>query len=125
MEETNSDQIVDGQDGENAVEPEALDDVQTKVEGNDDVVYAASIIGFGTLQAAMVFYNRVKKYGIPLIIKERESKTKKGRVIVWYQAVTQEYADKKELEAVIEKLKKREIVNDIRIVEKRKVIKEC
>lgn len=85
------------------------------------LVYVAPLVGFGTLHAARNFAQRVKKMGVPIRIKERSSKTQRGRRITWYQAVTQEYDNKKELEKIVEQVKKKEHIKEVKIIEKRKV----
>ncbi len=99
---------------------ETQTDCAKETDQTADVVYVAPLVGFGTLQAANVFAQRTQKNGIPVVIKQRSSKTQRGRKIVWYQAITQEYADKNELEKIIEQVKKQENIKDIKIIEKKK-----
>jgi len=108
-------------------EPETADEttkqddvVDTSVETGPQLVYVAPLVGFGTLHAARSFAQRVKKTGISVIVKERSSKTQRGRRITWYQAVTQEFEKKEELEKVIEIVKKKEHIKEVKIIEKRK-----
>jgi hypothetical protein len=95
-------------------------DVLQEIDQAPEIVYVAPLVGFGTLQAANVFAQRTQKNGVPVVIKQRSSKTQRGRKIVWYQAITQEYADKNELEKIIEQVKKQENIKDIKIIEKKK-----
>lgn len=83
-------------------------------------VYVAPLIGFGTLHAANMFEKRVQKSGIPVTIKQRSSKTQRGRKIVWYQAVTNEYEDRSELEKIIDRVKHDEKIKEVKIIEKKK-----
>jgi hypothetical protein len=99
---------------------ETQTDLTKETDQTADVVYVAPLVGFGTLQAANVFAQRTQKNGIPVAIKQRSSKTQRGRKIVWYQAITQEYADKNELEKIIDQVKKQENIKDIKIIEKKK-----
>lgn len=83
-------------------------------------VYVAPLVGFGTLHAAQKFEERVKKLEIPVMVKQRSSTTQNGKKIVWYQAITQEYEDKKELERVIDLIKEKEKIKEVKIIEKKK-----
>jgi len=111
-------------DGEIVVAPEeSLEELITKekvVVQSPKTVYAAPLIGFGTLHAANNFAQRVGKTGIPVTVKQRSSKTQRGRKIVWYQAVTNEYEDKSTLEKVIEQVKQNEKIKEIKIIKKKK-----
>ncbi len=85
-----------------------------------EVIYFANIVGFGTLHAANNFVHKVNKMGIPVMVKERSSHTQRGKKIVWYQVVTQDYSDKSELQKALADLQQKEHIKDIKIVEKRK-----
>ena len=85
-----------------------------------EVIYFANIVGFGTLHAANNFVHKVNKMGIPVMVKERSSQTQRGKKIVWYQVVTQDYSDKSELQKALADLQQKEHIKDIKIVEKRK-----
>lgn len=89
-------------------------------ESSYKITYVAPLVGFGTLHAANAFAERVRKKGIPIIVKERSSKTPKGRIISWYQAITQEYSDKSELEVIIARVQQQEKIKDVKIIEKKK-----
>jgi len=78
--------------------------------------YYAQLIGFGTSQAANRFVQRMEKKGISTQIKVRKSKTANGRVVSWYQVVTEPYSDKNQLTQLVEKIKKEEKLNDAPIV---------
>ncbi len=91
------------------------------VEAEPEVLYSAPLVGFGTVQAARVFVDRMKKADIHVMIKERFSKTRGGKKIVWYQVVTQDYGNKEDLEDVIAQVQEKEKLKSVKIVEKRKV----
>jgi hypothetical protein len=88
-------------------------------------VYVAPIVGFGTLHAAQSFAQRVKKSGINVIIKDRNSITAKGKQVSWYQAVSDEYTDKSDLQSMLALLQKKENIKEVKIIEKRKVDYSC
>jgi hypothetical protein len=95
-------------------------DASQETDQVPNVVYVAPLVGFGTLHAANVFAQRTEKNGIDVVIKQRSSKTQRGRKIVWYQAITKEYTDKTELEKIVDQVKKQENIKDIKIIEKKK-----
>lgn len=74
--------------------------------------YYAQLIGFGTLNAANQFVNRLQKKNISLEIKKRTSKTTRGKKITWYQVVTKKYTDRFVLDKLVETLKKDEKLKD-------------
>lgn len=79
--------------------------------------YGAELIGFGTKGAAEDFIKRVAHYSpMPLELKERQSKTPRGKVIKWYQVVTKKYEQKQELQKMLDTLIKKEHLHDIKIV---------
>lgn len=123
--------VVEGQEPEEEPEEELEEIIAPQVsethtnsekenEPTSQVVYVAPLVGFGTLHAANVFAQRAEKNGIDVVIKQRSSKTQRGRKIVWYQAITKEYADKTELEKIVDQVKKQENIKDIKIIEKKK-----
>jgi hypothetical protein len=81
------------------------------------VRYGAELIGFGTKRAGEEFVERVASYSTtPLILKERASKSPRGRRIHWYQVVTNTYEHKDELQQFLDMLIKKEHLHDIKIV---------
>ena len=108
--EENEDNISDEKEGEISV-----------TQHKEEVVYAAPLIGFGTLHAAEQFVEKLKSRDITVIIKQRCSMTARGRKIRWYQVVTPEYAHKKDLEDLIALIQKKEKLQNVTIIEKRKV----
>lgn len=96
-------------------------DVQPVTASIEEVVYAAPLIGFGTLHAAEQFVEKLNQRNITVIIKHRSSTTNRGRKIRWYQVVTPEYASKKDLEDLIREIQKKEKLQNVTIIEKRKV----
>lgn len=78
--------------------------------------YQAELIGFGTLQGAKRFTQRLEKKQIPVTVNKRVSKTARGRTVTWYQVVTGSYTDKDELVRLVNTIKQQERLNDVRIV---------
>lgn len=104
------------------VEEAAPDNKEGKIrEEKEEVVYAAPLIGFGTLHAAEQFVEKLKERDLTVFIKQRCSTTARGRKIRWYQVVTPEYSHKKDLEELISLIQKKEKLQNITIIEKRKV----
>ena len=83
-------------------------------------VYFAPVAGFGTLTAAKTFLERIKIIDNGAVVIEKISKTPKGRKIKWYQVVTGEFDDKKELDQIVRYLQSKEHIKDIKILDKRK-----
>lgn len=83
-------------------------------------VYVAPLAGFGTLQAAQAFAKKIQTIDPYAIVKKRVSKTARGRTVAWYQAVTGEFDSEEKLQAVLEQLKQKEHLKDLKIIEKRK-----
>ena len=44
------------------------------------------------------------------------SKTARGKVVPWYQVITEDFNDKEKLEITVARLKKEEKLHDVRIV---------
>lgn len=78
--------------------------------------YYAQLIGFGTVEAADQFVNRITRKGFPAKVEKRTSKTAKGKKVSWYQVVTDAYLDKAHLERVVQMIVWQEKLKDVRIV---------
>jgi len=78
--------------------------------------YYAELIGFGTNRAAEKFANKLKKDNISVTVKRRRSKTAKGRVITWYQVVTEKFSNRNDLIALVDDISAQERLKDVRIV---------
>jgi len=95
---------------------------ELKIEMPEKVVevphekYFAQLVGFGTQQAANAFAQRLQKSNMPVIVKNRHSKTAKGKKITWYQVVTAPFNNKNELERVVDEIKTKERLRDVRII---------
>ena len=88
-------------------------DVQeSKVEGQ----FYAKLIGFGAKRSAQRFANKLTNQGLTVFVKNRRSKTARGRVIVWYQVVTGTFGDKNDLIALVDDISAQEKLKDVRIV---------
>lgn len=72
----------------------------------------ACLIGFGTKSAANSFVARLKKHHIPVILKTVVSKTASGKTRTWFQARTLTYDSAKELQDIVQKVKRLEHIRD-------------
>jgi septal ring-binding cell division protein DamX len=81
------------------------------------VQYYAQLVGFHGKQQAEQFVEKLRKKTIPVILKERISRTAKGRKVIWYQVVTGPYETREKITAVVAQLKKEEKIRDVRIVQ--------
>jgi hypothetical protein len=79
--------------------------------------FFAQLAGFTSFKKAEAFVCRLQKRQIPVLIKERISKTSRGRSLTWYQVVTEPYEDQDALNSVVAILKKEEKLHDVRIVQ--------
>jgi len=78
--------------------------------------YYAQLIGFGTYRAAHTFADRLNQKDLSVVLKERHSQTAQGKEIIWYQVVTESFAQRDDLVVFIEKIKKEATLHDIRII---------
>jgi hypothetical protein len=97
------------QNGEGEESPEQGIEMKTQ--------YYAQLAGFASLRSAEAFVTRLNKKQIHALIKERISKSAKGRSVRWYQVVTEPYEDQDALNSVVAILKKEEKLHDVRIVQ--------
>ena len=89
----------------------------------EDVVAApakvyAQLISFHSKQSAAAFQKRLAQKNIDVVLKTRSSRSTKGRVRHWYQAVTPVFNSFPELEKTVKKIQKLEFIKtkDINIV---------
>lgn len=81
------------------------------------VQYHAQLVGFHAKQQAEQFVEKLRKKKIPVILKERSSRTAKGRKVVWYQVIAGPYETREKITAVVAQLEKDEKIRDVRIVQ--------
>lgn len=102
---------------ENVEVVESLDSSHVVVQGNNHIIegkrFFAQLIGFGTEKAAHAFSQKLNQQYIPTYVKKHANKTAKGRVVNWYQVVTEPYEDRKELAALVEKVSIQEKLKDV------------
>ena len=91
-----------------------LEPVETS-ENIPDQKYYAELIGFGHLKTAQAFVDKMQKKGYPIVMRKRSSKSGNGKVINWYQAITENFEDRDKLTTLIEMIKKTEHLQDIKI----------
>jgi len=78
--------------------------------------YYAQLIGFGAAKTAQDYANRLKRKGVPVFVQKRHSRSAKGRLVTWYQVVTEKFRDEEKLQALIARLKKEEKLQGIHVV---------
>ncbi len=83
------------------------------------VKYFAQLAGFGTESAALKCADQIRRKGLPVVVKEKISKSSRGRSIKWYQVVTQNYDDKQQLVNRIDKVSKSVKLKDVKIKEQK------
>ncbi len=98
-------------------EADVTEPISQVPEINNNKHYYAELVGFGNIKSAQQFYDRSIKKGQPVKIKTRQSKGSKGKVVTWYQVVTESFEDKLKLEALVNKIKKSEHLKNIKILE--------
>ena len=89
-------------------------------QAKKEVVFIAPLAGFGTLQAATHFLQRVKLLDPQALLEEKVSSTAKGKKVTWYQVKTGEFETKDKLKKVVDMLQKKEHIKNVQIIEKRK-----
>lgn len=109
-----------GSESESEVEF-AIDSASSEVisaqgsEQNEDLYYAP-LAGYGTHEAALAVQKRFDYDGIKTVIREKHATSARGKKRLWYQIVTQPYT-RKELDQLIQKIKKPYKLTDITILE--------
>jgi len=81
------------------------------------VQYSAQLVGFHAKPQAEQFVEKLRKKAIPVILKERVSRTARGRRVVWYQVIAGPYETREKITSVVAQLKKEEKIRDVRIVQ--------
>lgn len=109
-EESNNSLAQDEASTSSASQEEAVSDTPAESE------YYAQLVGFGTAKAAQDCVKRLKKKGFPVFVQKRHSRTAKGRLVTWYQVVTENFHDEEKLQAVVARLEKEEKLQGIHVV---------
>ncbi len=78
--------------------------------------YKGILAGFSAEKMANQMAQRLKRRGFDVSIITRHSRTRQGRSVDWYQAVTAPMGDKTQLEQVVAQIKKFEKLHDVSIV---------
>ena len=90
--------------------------------------FVGHLVGFRSKQEADKFASRQNNRGISVAVRTRSSKTKSGKTISWYQAVTEPVDDKNELIRLVTAIKRAEhIKNEVpifKLVDGKNVTKE-
>ena len=88
---------------------------QVTKERNSPSYYAA-LIGFSTKKAADSFLAKVSNKGYPIKIKTMKSVTPKGKSVVWYQVITEQFSDKESLDKLVKQIEKNEHLSGSKII---------
>ncbi|KKP35412.1 MAG: hypothetical protein UR26_C0005G0026 [candidate division TM6 bacterium GW2011_GWF2_32_72] len=100
---------------ENVAEDKVTTNISDVKKSESGKLFYAELVGFGSAKAAQKFVEKMEKNGLKISLKKRQSKGKKGRVVTWYQAVTDKYLEKEELQKFVDKIKTIEALHDVRI----------
>lgn len=113
----NSQEADDADDNENTDESDDVEKSESQ-ETKPTIMYYAQLIGYKASQKkdAERFVASLKKQGINAVIREHSSR-KRGRTIIWYQVITDQYRDKQALSKDVALIKQQYKLHDIRIVE--------
>lgn len=79
------------------------------------VSYYAELIGFGYQKAAQDFVAKAGRKGYPVRLIEKSNRTSAGKVVTWYQVVTEKFDDKAKLEQLVRTIKRTEHLQGIKI----------
>lgn len=91
-------------------------DLSVEKNYTDGKSYYAQLIGFSMERSAQKCAKKWQQQGFNVVIQKRVSSTAQGKRATWYQVVTTDYENKKELEKIVAYLAKQEKLNDIRII---------
>lgn len=91
-------------------------EVTAPISISDGHEYYAQLVGFNSERTAQQFVQKLAQRDITAHIKQRSSKTAKGRMIYWYQVVTETFSNKGDLMTLVEAIKRRDKLHDVRII---------
>lgn len=77
--------------------------------------YYAKLSGFGSKKAAQNYVSLLKMKGTSVRLLEKKSVTAKGKIITWYQVVTENYKNKNELVDLVNKISNISKLTDVKI----------
>ena len=78
--------------------------------------YYAALIGFSTKKAADNFLAKGSNKGYPIKIKTMKSVTPKGKSVMWYQVITEQFSDKESLDKLVKQIEKNEHLSGSKII---------
>ena len=78
--------------------------------------YYAQLLGLVANEPRNNLYKNLAQRDITAHIKQRPSKTAKGRTVYWYQVITESFTKKEDLLKLVETIKRREKLHDVRII---------
>lgn len=121
-------------DDENAGDSVEGDDAADEVDGTKEtavelptdpikdeprVLYTAQLIGFGTRKKAQECIDRLKRRGLSVVLRERKGTTARGRSMVWYQVVTEQFDNRDQLMKLVDAVKRSENIKSVHIIEQK------
>ncbi len=80
------------------------------------ISYRAQLLSYHVKKYADNFVAKLAKKGIPVEVKTRKSTTACGASKLWYQVVTGPYADRDELQKVVDRISQEEKIKGARII---------
>lgn len=92
-----------------------IDQSVSQPQSKSTVKYAAQLLG-GKRKDITEFAQRLNKHGITIEIRERVSKSARGKTVQWYQAVTPQFENESDLQTLVAKIQKLEKINNIQII---------
>lgn len=110
------DQTIDVTAEVKPVEQTAKADSNTAAPKTNEHEYYAQLVGFSSARTAQQFVQKLAQRDITAHIKQRPSKTAKGRIVHWYQVITETFTKKEDLIMLVEDIKRREKLHDVRII---------
>lgn len=114
--DTSIEQELENQEKDSDTAALAENEADETEDGNEGPFYYAQLVGFGSQKNAEKFREKLAAKGIEVKIHKHQSKTAKGKITYWYQVVTGDYANKRELEDLVYRLKIEEKIHDVRII---------
>lgn len=95
---------------------EAQDSNDAEDQDAQSAQYFAQLAGFGTARAAHQFAQKLARKEVLVVVKERQSRSARGKFVSWYQVVTEKFEDKNELKKLVARLQSEEKLKGVNIV---------
>lgn len=108
MEDVPSDQVLSSK--------EVSLSAQESIKKTGSCAAYAQLCGFGTKRAAQKYHEKLRQQGYDVQVIDKTSRTKKGKIITWYQVIT-DVMDKNELMSLVEKIKKDDKLTGVKVID--------